>query len=104
MREIKRIATSSDVVEIMYNIVKYTYIFFKTLNDKIINLNTKGSLYMSTPLIGCENNYDIEQLYELYGTNEKELEKCLSCPNSKTIDGCVVTCKYFDEKEENDLK
>ena len=57
---------------------------------------------MNTPLVGCENNYSEDELYELYGTNEEELQKCMSCSNSIRVDGGIITCKYFNNKNETD--
>ena len=52
---------------------------------------------MDNSLTGCLNNYSKTELYELFGTSEKELENCMKCPNGTVVDGGVVTCKYFNE-------
>jgi hypothetical protein len=57
---------------------------------------------MDNSLTGCLNNYSKTELYELFGTSEKELETCMKCPNGTVVDGGVVTCKYFNEGDKND--
>lgn len=57
---------------------------------------------MDNSLTGCLNNYSKTELYELFGTNEKEFENCMKCPNATVVDGGVVSCKYFNEGDKDD--
>ena len=57
---------------------------------------------MENSLSGCTNNYSKKELYELFGTDEKELSNCMKCQNHIIVDNGVVTCKYLNEGDEND--
>lgn len=57
---------------------------------------------MDNSLTGCLNHYSKTELYDLFGTSEKELENCTRCPNKIVVDDGVVTCKYFKEGDNND--
>ena len=46
---------------------------------------------MENSLSGCTNNY-----------SKKELSNCMKCQNHIIVDNGVVTCKYFNEGDEND--
>ena len=44
----------------------------------------------------CDNNYSVEELYEIFGMDDKETKKCLKCNNHR-IEGGIITCKYILE-------
>lgn len=44
----------------------------------------------------CDNHYTIDELYEIFGMDDKEVKICLNCENH-CMEGGIITCKYILE-------
>lgn len=51
---------------------------------------------MSKVLNGCDNNYTTDELYDIFGMDDREVKICMNCSNHRMEDG-IMTCKYILE-------
>lgn len=49
---------------------------------------------MANVIEGCLNHYTEDELYELFGTHDKEIDTCIRCSNHSYSSG-IISCKYI---------
>lgn len=49
-----------------------------------------------TPLKNCDNNYTVEELYDIFGMDDGEIKICMNCSNHR-MEGGIITCKHILE-------
>lgn len=47
-------------------------------------------------LPNCENNYTVDELYDQFGMDDREIKTCMNCSNHR-MEGGIITCRYLIE-------
>ena len=58
---------------------------------------------MSEVIQGCDNHYSIDELYEKFGIDDKEVNICLSCRN-RIQEGGTFSCKFILERLSKEME